>query len=369
MEERLYHIVFYSFFFLGMGVFALLINSILLRFVKTLGTKNQQGVTVRWSAQTKPAIGGLSFFIIFLISLCICLFIFDYESIISEPQIPGLLLSSSLGFMMGLTDDAYNTKPLLKLSIQILCGVILVLTGTEIANFESGPLNTALTLFWVVGIMNSINMLDNMDGIAASVAAFILSAPLVFMVAENQHTSVNFMLILGVMAALIAFLFYNWNPSVMFMGDTGSQFLGVILAYAGIHYCWNVGTDVTTSQGWYSFAALLTVFILPLSDTITVTINRLRRGSSPFVGGKDHTTHHLSYRGYSDSQVAKTFVFVGAVSILLYTLYIIHVKPSDHLMIAAYLFYFFVVFLTFFSLTEINRKRGIKDHHNEPLPE
>lgn len=362
MDENVYHIIFYVFFFLGMAAFALLINSILLRFVKTLGTKNQQGVTVRWSSQTKPAIGGLSFFIIFLISLCICLFVFDYESVIREPQIPGLLLSSSLGFLMGLTDDAYNTKPLLKLSIQILCGVILALTGTEIAIFESSVLNTFLTVFWVVGIMNSINMLDNMDGVAASVTAFILAAPLVFMIACNLHDTVNFMLILGILASLVAFLFYNWNPSVMFMGDTGSQFLGVILGYVGIHYCWNVGIDPETSQGWYSLAALLTVFILPLSDTITVTINRIRRGQSPFIGGKDHTTHHLSYRGYSDTQVAKIFVFVGAMSVLLYTLYILHVSPSDYLMIAAYLFYFLVVFLTLFSLTELNRRKGIKDH-------
>jgi len=362
MGGQLYYIVFYSIFFLGMAAFALLINSILLRFVKTLGTKNQQGVTLRWSSQTKPAIGGLSFFILFLISLCICLFVFDYESVILKPQIPGLLLSSSLGFLMGLTDDAYNTKPLLKLSIQILCGVIFVLTGSEIAIFESTALNRVLTVFWVVGIMNSINMLDNMDGIAGSVTALILTAPLVFMVSVNLHDSVDFMLILGILASVVAFLFYNWNPSVMFMGDTGSQFLGVIIAYVGIHFCWNVGIDPGTAQGWYSLAALLTVFILPLADTITVTINRLRRGQSPFVGGKDHTTHHLSYRGYTDAQVAKIFVFVGTMSILLYTLYILYVSPSDHLMIGAYLFYFLVVFLTLFSLTELNRKRGIKDH-------
>lgn len=362
MGESSYYIIFFSFFFLGVVAFSLLINSILLRFIKTLGTKNQQGMTVRWSSQTKPAIGGLSFYIVFLISLCVCLFIFDYESILMEPKIPGLLLSSSLGFLMGLTDDAYNTKPFLKLSIQILCGIILVLTGTEIAIFESDWLNKALSIFWIVGIMNSINMLDNMDGIAASVSAFILSSAVIFMIYSGQHTSVNFMLILGIMASLVAFLYYNWNPSTMFMGDTGSQFLGVILGYVGIHFCWNVGTDPATSQGWYSFAALLTVFILPLSDTITVTINRLRRGQSPFVGGKDHTTHHLSYRGYSDAQVAKIFVVVNSASILLYTLFILWIDPSDYLMIGTYLFYFLAVFLTLFSLTEINRKKGIKDH-------
>jgi UDP-GlcNAc:undecaprenyl-phosphate GlcNAc-1-phosphate transferase len=362
MSESSYYIVFYSFFFVALTAFALLINSILLRFVKTLGTKNQEGVTVRWSAQTKPAIGGLSFFIIFLISLCLCLFFYDYKDVFSEPQIPGLLLSAGLGFLMGLTDDAYNTRPILKLSIQILCGVILLLTGSSITVFETEWMNSALTIFWVVGIMNSINMLDNMDGIAASVGVFILSAPMIFMITTDTHGDANFMLMVGVLASLLAFLYHNWNPSKMFMGDTGSQFLGVILGYVGIHYCWNVGLNPEPSQGWYSLAALLTVFILPISDTLTVTINRLRRGQSPFVGGKDHTTHHLSYRGFSDSQVAKLFVFISAFSILLYTLYLINIRPSDYLMIGTYLFYFLAVFLILFSLTEVNKKKGIKDH-------
>jgi len=362
MKESSYYLIFFVTFFVVITIFSWLINSILLRFVKTLGTKNQEVESVRWSAQTKPAIGGLSFFIVFLVSLCVCMFFYDYENIISEPQIPGLLLSATLGFLMGLTDDAYNTKPVLKLSVQILCGVILIISGSTVHVFDSLWLNYILTLFWVVGIMNSINMLDNMDGIAASVGVFILAAPLVSMIASHHYTDVDFILMLGILASLVAFLYHNWNPSKMFMGDTGSQFLGVILAYIGINYCWNVGSDPNPSQGWYSFAALLTVFILPISDTLTVTINRLRRGQSPFIGGKDHTTHHLSYRGFSDVQVAKIFVVISAISVLLYTLFLIYIQPSDFFIIFSYLFYFLAVFSIFFSLTELNKKRGIKDH-------
>ncbi len=280
----------------------------------------------------------------------------------TNPQIPGLLLSGGLGFLMGLTDDAYNTKPLLKLSIQILCGIILVLTGTSISAFESDWLNIGLSILWTVGIMNSINMLDNMDGIAASVSTFILTTPLIFMIATSTHTSVDFMLILGVLASLVGFLYYNWNPSLMFMGDTGSQFLGVILAYVGIHYCWNVGIEVSTARGWYSLAALLVVFILPISDTLTVTINRLRRKQSPFVGGKDHTTHHLCYRGFSDVQVAKIFVLLSAISTFLYTTYILYIAPSEYFLVGVYIAYFLIVFLILYSLTVINRKKGIVDH-------
>ena len=135
MKESSYYIIFYSFFFFTMTAFALLINSILLRFVKTLGTKNQEGVTVRWSAQTKPAIGGLSFFIIFLISFCLCLFFYDYQDVIIEPQIPVLLFSAGLGFLMGLTDVAYNTKPILNLVHRFLCCFILFLTVSSLPSF------------------------------------------------------------------------------------------------------------------------------------------------------------------------------------------------------------------------------------------
>src|SRR5690606_15735039 len=139
-------IILYIFFFLGMTAFALLINRVLLRFVKTLGTKNQPGAIVRWSEETKPAIGGLAFFIIFLISLCVYSIVFDPDNIFSSKSILGLLLAGTLGFILGLTDDAYNTRPFLKFFVQVTCGIILLFTGTTIDTFESETLNGLLTI-------------------------------------------------------------------------------------------------------------------------------------------------------------------------------------------------------------------------------
>lgn len=361
--------ILYIFFFLGMTAFALLINRVLLRFVKTLGTKNQPGAIVRWSEETKPAIGGLAFFIIFLISLCVYSIVFDPDNIFASKSILGLLLAGTLGFILGLTDDAYNTKPILKFLVQVLCGIILVVTNTKIELFESESLNSLLTILWVVGIMNSINMLDNMDGIATSVTSFILVAALGYIIIHNQFNNVDFLILIGILAALIGFLFFNWHPSKMYMGDTGSQFLGVFLGYIGIEYCWNSASLIGQSSNMFSVATLLLVFILPLTDTATVTINRLRRGQSPFVGGKDHTTHNLSYLGFSDKQVGGIYCVIAAFSVLFYLLLITFGNARNTYTASICIGYFLVIFLLLFGIAEYNKRNSRAVEDDEPFAE
>jgi UDP-GlcNAc:undecaprenyl-phosphate GlcNAc-1-phosphate transferase len=242
--------------------------------------------------------------------------------------------------------------------------VILVLTGTEIAIFENESLNTFLSILWVVGIMNSINMLDNMDGIAAIVTGFILISCLFYLGFSGDIGSASFMLILGILASLCGFLFYNWNPSIMYMGDTGSQFIGVILGYVGIHYCWNAEFVEASGYGWHGIAALLVVFLLPIADTTVVTINRIRKGQSPFVGGRDHTTHNLSYRGFSDHQVALIFVFLSILSLAFYLILIKFANPLNPTGLILCILYFLIVFGTLFGITELNKRTGKLSEQN-----
>lgn len=356
MGDTWERIIVYGMFYLGLFVFGLLINGILLRFIKTLGTKNQQGATVRWSANTKPAIGGLSFYIVFLVGLSVALLAFDPDDLYDRLDLGGLFVAVSLGFMMGLTDDAYNTNPFLKFVVQVICGIILVVTGSSIQLFENDAINYAITILWVVGIMNSINMLDNMDGIATIVSIFIVISGLGALIFFNRAATFEFMALLGVFAALSSFLFFNWHPSRIFMGDTGSQFLGVLLAYLGIHYCWNIGVAVPSEGLLEPLAALLAVFTLPICDTTVVTINRLREGRSPFVGGKDHTTHHLSYRGLSDTGVAGIFIGISIISLSLYFLLFTFTPANGVSFLIVYPIYFTIVFATLFGVTEYNKK-------------
>jgi UDP-GlcNAc:undecaprenyl-phosphate GlcNAc-1-phosphate transferase len=356
-----YQVVYLSFFFFGMTAFSLLVNSILLRFVKTLGTKNQPGAVVRWSEQTKPAIGGLTFFIIFFMSFSIFSVVFDAYEVFNSPKIIGLMVAATLAFVMGLTDDAYNTKPILKLMVQIICGVILYQSNSGIEFFENPTLNAALTGLWVVGIMNSINMLDNMDGIATTVSSFIVMSALGYLAFQGDIDGFDFFLLLGILASLAGFLFFNWNPSSMYMGDTGSQFLGVILAYIGIHFCWNAESVAGVGGNGFAIASLLAVFALPIIDTTIVSINRLRRGQSPFVGGKDHTTHHLSYHGYSDRQVAIIFTILSALFGSMYLVFV-SIADSENMSLISGTFFvsFFAVFVILFRITEKTA------HHNIP---
>jgi UDP-GlcNAc:undecaprenyl-phosphate/decaprenyl-phosphate GlcNAc-1-phosphate transferase len=108
---------------------------------------------------------------------------------------------------------------------------------------------------------------------------------------------------------------YNFHPSKMFMGDTGSQFLGLFLAVEGIDNCWN-NTISPLANDFPVINILLValVFILPLTDTTTVIINRLRNGTSPFVGGKDHTTHHLFFRGITEKRIAILYFLLTVVA-------------------------------------------------------
>ncbi len=359
MTDTVELIILFAFFFCGMTAFALLINSILLRFVKTLGTKNQPGAVVRWSEETKPAIGGLAFFIIFLISICVYSVAFDPNHVFSSAPILGLLVAGTMGFVLGLTDDAYNTRPVLKFTVQVICGIVLLVTGTKIEVFQYAMLNDILTVVWVIGIMNSINMLDNMDGISTSVSGFIIAAALGYIILHGGWMNVDFLVLLGLLASLVGFLFYNWNPSTMYMGDTGSQFLGVILGYIGINYCWNAHTVAGETNAYFGIAALVLVFILPLSDTITVTINRLRRGQSPFVGGKDHTTHHLSYTGLTDRKVAVVYCIISALALFFYLILIQTYKSSGFTEILLGYIFFLLVFLCLYGITLYNQKRNV----------
>ncbi|MDF1673005.1 MAG: MraY family glycosyltransferase [Vicingaceae bacterium] len=324
----------------------------MLRFVKTLGVRNQENIE-RWSDQVKPAIGGLGFYIIFLLSITLHQFIFSYEASLIDFRFTGIIGATSLGFLMGLADDAYNTRPILKFLTQVLCGVILIYSGTCIDIFESDLLNYGFTLMWVVGLMNSINMLDNMDGITTTVSLVIAFTMLVLMIDSNDVGSLGVTIIIGLIASLLGFLYFNWNPAIMYMGDTGSQYLGILLAALSINYLWN---PVTTDEFAVSRQILMPLisFIIPIVDTTTVTIKRLRKGSSPFVGGRDHTTHHLSYLGLTEKQVVSVIALISIISSAIVIYVINSITKWSHLYTIIFIAYFVLIFGVLFIVANKN---------------
>jgi len=287
-----------------------LINYLLLKFSFNLGSRNNLAFKqVRWSSHVKPSVGGISFFIVFLLSIAIIGLIPKEQNFVMDKQMVGIMAASTLGFLMGLADDAYNTNPLIKFLMQVSCAVILLATGikTNISNIEA--INVLFTITWVVGLMNSINMLDNMDAITGSTSSLIIAGLItVILVSGNVSGNLYLYLLIGVLGSIVGFLYFNWSPSRIYMGDTGSQFLGVFLASTSILYFWQFNDG---NQGVFQikpFVIPALFFIIPLIDTTTVTIRRLMRKQSPFVGGKDHITHHLAYLGLKDRQVALVLI-------------------------------------------------------------
>jgi len=339
-------------YFLSVTCFALVLNGVLLRFSKTLGIRNRTEGMIRWNSEYKPSVGGISFYLLFLLSVASYTIFFPQAQSLMNTELLGLLVSCSLAFMMGLADDAYNTKPLLKLSAQISCALILIVSGIYIRVFNDPIPNYLLTIFWVVGLMNSINMLDNMDGITTIISISILTFAILFEFLRNNYENVYFMIMLGVLAALIGFLYYNWNPSKLFMGDTGSQFLGTFLAAIGIVVFWN-GPDFTQHRfpSKQLFVAIL-AFIMPIIDTSIVIINRIGRGQSPFIGGKDHTTHHLVYLGFSERKVALIFGGISLFSISLSFLLNSFFSTWGYLHMLIFFCYFLGLWIVFYRITK-----------------
>ncbi len=350
--------------FFGMTIiFSLLTNGLLLKFSKTLGDRSEQHrQVIRWSAKVKPSVGGFSFYMLFLISLSTYgIFNLSGNEYLNE-QLVGLIFSVTLGFLIGLADDAYNTYPWLKFFGQLLCGIFLVGTHTVIHATGIYFIDVLLTLTWVVGIMNSINMLDNMDGISATVSLGILFCCVLAILVEKNSNSSDFLLLLGVSGALIGFLVFNWHPASIYMGDTGSQFLGAFIAAVSVHLLWNYRDAAGPAIQFRQYVIPLIAFAVPIIDTSTVVLHRLARGQSPFIGGRDHISHHFVYAGLTDKQVIWLlggFSFLSAVITVMIIYWYNSISSGITMALYSYFIFLFLLAQYFYNY---GRKKEQKRH-------
>jgi UDP-GlcNAc:undecaprenyl-phosphate GlcNAc-1-phosphate transferase len=358
------------YFFIAIAL-SLAINYLLLKFSYNLGSRNNLVFRqVRWASQVKPSVGGISFFIVFLLSWGIYGLMTREQIVSPDMKIIGLVSASSIGFLAGLYDDAFNTNPFIKFSLQLVCGIILLLCGIRIDVSNQQIVNVFFTLMWVVGLMNSINMLDNMDGVTASVSVLIIGGILFILFLTGNRSPVDdfySLVLVGVAGALIGFLRFNWHPSKIFMGDTGSQFLGVFLAATSILTLWqfNDGNQGLLQVKPFVLPALF--FIVPIIDTTTVTLRRILRGQSPFIGGKDHITHHLAYLGLKEKQVVVLLVLTTLLSFPI-SLFLLLKYWNFYLSFAvmAYVIGLFLVFQYFYKKGELLHHKRLQDQR--PIP-
>jgi UDP-GlcNAc:undecaprenyl-phosphate GlcNAc-1-phosphate transferase len=341
----------YIIFFVGAIIVSFVINKLVLSFAKNLGIRNKNDVVVRWSNTSKPSLGGISLYFTFIISVLFYASLFSKENIFNETEFIGLIGASTLAFAIGVADDAYNTKPLLKLFGQIGCGLIFVFSNNGIDVFHQPILDGVVTVLWVVAVMNSLNMLDNMDGITGTVTFFILlTCVVVFGLVNDPGNVLWIILMLAEMGALLGFLFYNVHPAKMFMGDSGSQFIALFVSFFGIKALWNLPAAYELPS-WTSVFLILAAFTPAVADTLTVVINRRKRGVSIMLGGKDHTTHHLVYKGFSDYKVWVVFTLISVFSFVYATVLSFLIIKGYAMLSILGLVFFLIIFIPLYRTT------------------
>lgn len=265
-----------------------------------------------------PSLGGIAMFLGLMIAISIAL---PFSSLANEKYFLGGVM---LIFLLGVRDDLSSLHANHKLVVQVFAAILVVffmgikingLNGLFGVNSFGWYFDELFTIFVIAIMTNAFNLIDGIDGLAGSIGLFIsIVFCLLFTYAESQFSSV---FALGVAGASLAFLIYNWYPSKVFMGDTGSMMLGFVLTVLFIRFI-SIPTEVS---GQFSPVALiLALFVLPVYDTLRVFMIRFFTGKHPLAPDRNHIHHVLLKLGYNHGQAAILLVgynMVLAVAVFL----------------------------------------------------
>jgi UDP-GlcNAc:undecaprenyl-phosphate GlcNAc-1-phosphate transferase len=289
------------------------ISFILTPFVRRLSLKMGWLDKPNWRKINKkamPLCGGIAIYLGFVISMI--LFVSKNPFTYSSHKLLGLLGSSFIIFLVGIEDDIRRLTPRRKLFYQVVAAALAFLFGFEIIKI-SHPfggvfqvpmlISMAITIFWIVGFTNAVNLMDGLDGLASGVVAIIAGS--LFFASLRGNNPIAAILSIGLVGSALGFLPYNFYPAKIFMGDTGSMFLGFILALISI-------------EGAYKGATFVTFFIpiiamgVPVIDTWLAIFRRLVKGNGVFHPDKEHVHHKLLFREGSQREAVITLYFLTA---------------------------------------------------------
>jgi UDP-GlcNAc:undecaprenyl-phosphate GlcNAc-1-phosphate transferase len=234
-------------------------------------------------------------------------------NIASTVIIPALLIAS-----VGLWDDIKELQPWPRLIAQTSVGtaMALILIATDTMGFALGNqfLNAAVSIFWIVGITNSINFFDNLDGGAAGTVA--IASFFLFLIANSEGQILVSALAIVVCGSTAGFLLWNKSPAKIYMGDAGALFLGIVMGVLTIRL------DPGVKPQALSLVIPVALLAIPILDTTVAVISRLYRGISPFTGGRDHLSHRLMRIGMHRKYAAITlWAASGVYGLLAYAIY------------------------------------------------
>jgi UDP-GlcNAc:undecaprenyl-phosphate GlcNAc-1-phosphate transferase len=315
-----------QFAILGVAAFALtgLLTWPVRALAIRLGAMDAPNLARKTQTEPVPYLGGVAIALGITIITFAAVFVGGNSNGENNGQLKDLALTVLLPALvlgaMGLFDDLRSLSPWPRLIVQTVVGTIVAFVivengtiGTPFGNgggTDSGSwINTAVTIFWIVGICNSINFFDNLDGAASGAVA--IAALGVFVIAFDRGQELVSALSIVTAGATIGFLMWNKSPAKIYMGDAGALFLGIIISVATIRL--NPGITPT----WHSLVIPVMFLAVPLLDTCVAVFSRLARGLSPLTGGKDHLSHRLVRGGLTRRMAAISLWSASGVCALL----------------------------------------------------
>ena len=299
------------------GVAAALVSALLIAYITTPVVKSMAermgAVDVpkderRMHDHPIPRMGGLAIFLGFLLSSLIFVPL--------SPAFRGMLLGAILIVILGIFDDIYALPALPKLIVQILAALIAVLHGNVIQVISNpnifsdnlywilGPWAVPVTVIWIVAITNAVNLIDGLDGLAVGVAT--ISSLTMLVIAMLVSENVVALTMAALAGGCIGFMPYNKNPAKIFMGDTGSTFLGFVLATVSIQGLFKFYTII-------SFAVPFLMLGLPLFDTCFAILRRISKGQNPMSPDRSHVHHRLIDMGFNQKQAVGILYVISAI--------------------------------------------------------
>lgn len=264
--------------------------------------------------------GGAAIYAGFLLALTVA-FLFEFEALKSSLfPCAAILISCSIIFLLGVYDDVRGANAFVKFSVQIVASLILIRAGflikavdTTFGIIDMGYFSVPFTLLWIIGITNAINLIDGLDGLAAGIV-FIVSLGLSFLLLYKGSSLLGAVMSIALAGACFGFLRYNYHPAKIFMGDTGSLFLGFMLATLAIEGSCKSMTTI-------SLLVPIIALGVPIIDTTLAFVRRVGKHKHPFIADDSHLHHWLVARGLSQVQAVwilySATIFLSLVAFLI----------------------------------------------------
>src|SRR2546421_8683966 len=321
--------------------------------------------TDRWHKKPTAMLGGVAIFL--SVAAVILFYLFFIPARTDEianhdrAYLWVVLGASAFLFMVGLADDLFHAKPYQKLIGQVMGAAFIIYYGLALPWTGSVAINMVLTIFWLIGITNAINLLDNMDGLASGIAAISSIFLAVNFLASAQATEAMVLAIFA--AALIGFLVYNSNPASIFMGDCGSMFIGFFLASTSL-----MSVAGGRSRSFLPVLAVpILILFIPIFDTTFVTVLRKLSGRSASQGGRDHTSHRLVALGMSERRAVWMLYGLAGLSGFL-AIMVRQVKPDVSIaLLAAFTLVLTLLGVYLAGVKGYDEEADVRAAHETPL--